>query len=324
MALATDNFHALVVGVGDYESPDFPNLPVTVSDAKAVAAVLRDPDSCAYPHDNVHTVLGEHATIGAIYNALCDLARGSALAGTIIVYFSGHGGRSYVNGAWQAYLCPRGADVSNLQETAISASELSKAIGAIAARRLVVILDMCFAGGAAEPKSRLLDGRWKTGWSDNEYDLLSQGSGRVIIASSKGDQVSYVRREGDMSVFTYHLVQALRGGAAIRDDGLVHVLDIYSYVSEAVQKDEPNQEPVLKTHNLAGNFPLALATNSPSVEEPPEPQQQHQQQRPEALAPTVVGRPLIGGIHGDGNTINVADRMTVHIDQRKPGSSGDK
>ena len=320
MILATDHFHALLVGVGDYESSDFPNLPVTVVDAEGVADVLRDPDYCGYPRANVHTLISEHAHIEAIRTALRNLARWSALAETIIVYFSGHGGQAYVDGAWQAYLCPRGADISNLQETAISAPELSKALGAIAARRLVVILDMCFAGGAAEPKSRLQDGRWKTGWSDNEYDVLSQGSGRVIIASSKEDQVSYVRREGDMSVFTYHLVQALRGRAAIRNDGLVRVLDLYSYVSEAVKRDEPNQEPVLKAHNLAGNFPLALATKPAPADEPPEPQQQ----RPEAPAPPAARGPLVGPIHGDGNTINVADRMTVNIDQRKPGSPGDK
>lgn len=324
MVLATDQFHALLVGVGDYESSDFPNLPVTVFDAEAVAAVLLDPDYCGYPEANMRTLLGEQAHIEAIRTALRNLARGSALAETIIVYFSGHGGQAYIDEAWQAYLCPRGANVSDLPGTAISATELSKALGAIAAKRLVVILDMCFAGGAAEPKSRLLAGRWKTGWSDDEYDVLSRGSGRVIIASSKEDQVSYVRRQGDMSVFTYHLVQALRGGAAIRDDGLIRVLDTYSYVSDAVQGDEPSQEPVLKAHNLAGNFPLALAARRPPAPEHPAPQPQRQPQHHETPAAASGDRPLIGKIHGDGNTINVADRMTVRIDQRKTGSSGDK
>jgi hypothetical protein len=318
MVLATDNFYALLIGVGDYDSPDFSNISATIGDAKAVADVLRDPDYCGYPKDNVHTLLGKEADIDAIRKALGDLARGSALAGTIIVYFSGHGGRVFTEGVWQAYLCPRGADANNLEATAISASEFSRALGSISAQRLVVMLDTCFSGGA-EMKSQLPDSRWKSGWSDAAYESLGQGSGRVIIASSQEDQVSYIRRENDMSVFTYHLVQALRGAAATNNEGVVYVSEVYRYVYNAVHQEYPAQEPVYKAPHLVGDFPLALAPKRPPAPEPPEPQHQHQ----ENPVTTVNRGPLIGQIDGEGHTINVADRMTVNIDQRKIRRSDD-
>jgi hypothetical protein len=93
---------------------------------------------------------------------------------------------------------------------------------------------------------------------DDYYEALSQGSGRVVIASSKEDQSSCVRPQGDLSLFTHHLREALGGKAAVRSDGLIHVLDVFHYVNEAVQADEPRQVPILKVKDLDLNFPIAL------------------------------------------------------------------
>ncbi|MBC8264144.1 MAG: hypothetical protein H8E47_08495, partial [Anaerolineales bacterium] len=37
-----------------------------------------------------------------------------------------------------------------------------------------------------------------------------------------------------------------------------HVLDVFHYVNEAVQADEPKQTPILKVKDLDLNFPIAL------------------------------------------------------------------
>lgn len=325
MALATDDFYALLIGVGAYESLDFPDLVVTVKDAEAIRDVLRDPNYCGYPRDNVHVLLGEHATIGNIRTSLQYLAHGAAFAGTVFIYFSGHGGRDDSTGAWSAYLCPRGADLRNLPETAISAAELSEALGAIAAQRLVLILDMCFAGGI-EMKSPFSRNGWKSGWSDDAYGLLTQGSGRAIIASSRENQVSYVRSENDMSVFTYHLVQALQGAAEYGDEGVVRLLPTYTYVCNAVAQDHPDQEPVLKIPQLiGGDFPLALAAKRLPETEPTLATKRAQEMiaAPSEQQPSVsTEHPSVGvGIglqSGDNNTNYIAKHQK--FDQRNTRS----
>ncbi|HEX9370182.1 MAG TPA: hypothetical protein VF897_04220, partial [Roseiflexaceae bacterium] len=45
--------HALLIGVGNYAHAPNLNVPVTVADASAVAAVLRDPQYCGYPSAQV-------------------------------------------------------------------------------------------------------------------------------------------------------------------------------------------------------------------------------------------------------------------------------
>ena len=162
------------------------------------------------------------------------------------------------NNAWRTYLCPCEADPDNLAHTAIPGGEISDLLAAIPAQKMLIILDACHAGGSADLKA--VDGTtvWKSGLPDNYYQALSQGSGRVVIASSKEDQLSYVRSEGDLSLFTWHLREALNGQAGVRGDGLIHVLDVFHYVNEKVQADKPVQVPILKIKDLDLNFPIAL------------------------------------------------------------------
>lgn len=261
-----DNTFALLVGVGDYSHRRFTDLPATVRDVQAIATVLADPARCGYPRDNVQAVTGSDATAANIRTALESLAESTKSQSTVFLYFSGHGGRALESGQWRTYLCPREADPDDLAHTAISGDEFSALLAAIPARKLLVVLDACHAAGSAELKAA--DGTvvWKAGLPDDYYEGLSQGTGRVVIASSKEDQFSYVRPQGDLSLFTHHLLQALSGKAAVRGDGLIHVLDVFHYVNETVQADEPKQTPILKVSDLDLNFPIALDRGGKRIE----------------------------------------------------------
>jgi hypothetical protein len=249
---------ALVIGVGDYIDSRFANLPATVRDAKAIAVVLTDPARCGYPPASVQLLIGSQVTAINIRTTLKELAETTNLESTVFIYFSGHGGRMLQNGVWNAFLCPREADPADLAKTAISGNEFSALLSGIPARKLLVVLDACHAAGSAELKTGDGLAKWKAGLPDDYYEVLSQGSGRVAIASSREDQYSYVRSQRDLSLFTWHLCEGLGGKAAVRGDGLIHVLDIFHYVNEKVQADEPDQVPILKVKDLDLNFPIAL------------------------------------------------------------------
>jgi uncharacterized caspase-like protein len=253
------NARALLVGIGDYTHPRFASLPATARDARALAAILVEPGRCGYPSTHVRTITGPDGNAANIRAALEALAASTNPESTVLVYFSGHGGRALQGGQWRVYLCPREANPDELPHTAISGDEFSDRLATIPARKLLVMIDACHAAGSATLKAA--DGApvWKAGLPEVYYEALSRGSGRIVIASSKGDQFSYVRPQSDLSLFTYHLREALGGKAAVRDDGLVHVLDVFHYVNEAVQADEPRQTPVLKVNDLDLNFPIAIA-----------------------------------------------------------------
>jgi hypothetical protein len=250
------NAHALLIGVGSYVDDAFSDLPATVADARTLATVLGDPNCGGYPARNVQVLTGRQANKMAITGGLRRLAEAAGPESTVIIFFSGHGGRARTRGKWASFLCPYDANSRSIARTAITGEELTSAIAAIKSKKVLVIIDACHAGGSADLKRGKAGPEWKAGLAEDEYQALARGNGRVVIASSSTDQVSWVRDE--LSLFTHHLCEALRGYAAVRADGFVHVLDVFHYVNEAVRKEQPRQTPVLKVKDLDLNFPLTV------------------------------------------------------------------
>ena len=175
--------HAIVIGVGA-------DLPNTIDDATGIGNILKDVSRCAYPPQRVQLLTGESATRGHILQALDQLAETVTEEATAVIYFSGHGYRAQTSIGEAYYLMPFGYDLNSLYETAVSGDELAEKLQAIPARRLLLLLDCCHAGG--------LDGAKAVGLSLTKAPLppqaemlFTQGSGRVAIASSRADELSF-------------------------------------------------------------------------------------------------------------------------------------
>jgi len=79
----------------------------------------------------------------------------------------------------------------------------------------------------------------------------------VIMSSSRTDEVSLVLPEMENSLFTHYMLEALRGNAKTKGDGLIRVFNIFEYVSEKVPTCG-SQHPIFKASDLENNFPVAL------------------------------------------------------------------
>ncbi|MGZ3569085.1 MAG: caspase family protein, partial [Thermodesulfobacteriota bacterium] len=74
-----------------------------------------------------------------------------------------------------------------------------------------------------------------------------QGKGRVIITASDANEVSAEKDELKHGVFTYYLLEGLRGKADLDGDGVITIDELYRYVSMKVPPATgQNQHPVLK------------------------------------------------------------------------------
>jgi hypothetical protein len=252
-----ENAQALVVGIANYKKIN--PLPTTVlKDAQDIYNLLVSPHHCGYVPDNVQLLLDSQATQTNLRQALVTVAQRSNAESSVLLYISSHGGQVEFGPHAGEYLLPVDADCTSgasLAQTAIVGSDFTDALRAIPARKLVVIFDCCHAGGIGQPKNAdapVLKG----GLSDSYYDRLQQGTGRVILASSRSTESSYVIPGEDNSLFTQHLLAGLRGGIA-SDDGLIRIFDLFEYVQPKVTSDQPNQHPVFKAE-LEENFPIAL------------------------------------------------------------------
>jgi metacaspase-1 len=253
--------HALLIGVATYEH--ISNLPAAVlNDVNDLAATLSSPNLCGYDAANVVTLLDVSATREAVLKALGELTARAGSEDTACVFFSGHGAVVGSAGSEDSVLLVVDSDLAQLASTSISSDELADALRQIKAKRLLVFIDACHAGGAAISKS-LTDGRgheFKSGYSTNTFTKLAVGSGRALMASCRANELSSILHGARNSVFTTALLEGLRGAADRGGSGLIRVFDLFGYVSEEVPKLIPgDQHPIFHADSLEGNFPVALS-----------------------------------------------------------------
>ena len=254
---------ALLIGIGT-GYPAGMKLPNVVrADAEALARVLIEPALCAYPIENVKLLLDEQATRDNIVQGLLQLASTAQLNDTVFLFFSGHGAQKYFGDDAGTYICPVDFDWSNLCNTGINTEELSSLISNIPAARVIVVLDACHAEGAVFLKQLEMEKSLTFGINGPALEKLATGAGRVVVASCKDEETSITYNVKGHSLFTYFLLEGLRGAALDRKDGVIRVLDLFHYVSDEVPpnakkiKSGHEQHPILKAH-AESNFPVAL------------------------------------------------------------------
>ncbi len=167
---------------------------------------------------------------------------------TVVVYFSGHGIERP-----DFHLLPYGYNLADLSNTAINNQLLVDLLATIHARKLLILLDCCHAGGQLDLRTG--EGI-KAPLPSDVLKTLQHGSGRVLLASSRRDEYSYTGRP--YSVFTTALLEGLGGYGAFEHDGYARMLDLAFYVGRMVpERTNDRQHPIVKVSNLEDNFALA-------------------------------------------------------------------
>ena len=279
MSTYFDHGYALLIGVDENAVSRFA-LPAVSKDIAALYAVLTHPVRCAYRAEHVKQVTGKAATRDGITEGLSwlheKLSADESGNATVVIYYSGHGWRtsSAANAAF--YLIPYDAKEFGLAASALRADAVADMIKELQPKRLLVALDCCHAAGmgvkevtpllkgytpAAAPLHLLSDGNGVTPATIGAkgMDALQNGAGRAILSSSLGDQPSYLRKDGPMSIFTYHLIEALTGHAQPTDASEVLVSDIVSHVHRRVPASAQTDWQAAQTPDylISGNFPVA-------------------------------------------------------------------
>jgi len=250
MSTGFEHGHAVLVGAGA-------DLPNTVDDAKGLAGILTDPGRCAFPAAQVVLLTGQAATREAILAALDGLVERAAEDATAVIFFSGHGYRVQSTTGEAYYLMPYGYELTELYKTAISDRDLADRLGQLKAGRLLLLLDCCHAGGLDETKDPLPAGLTvaKAPLPPGAGAMFQAGRGRVVIASSRGDEKSFAGRP--YSAFTLALIEALSGQGVAKKDGYVRVTDVALYTGEMVpRRTKDRQHPILN-FTEADNFVVA-------------------------------------------------------------------
>jgi hypothetical protein len=267
-----NNAYGLIAGIANY--PHIKPLPeIVLKDARDIYDSLLDPNLCGYQKENVTVLLDGEATKDAFRESLKQLANRADEKSTVFFYLSSHGGRIDAGPHAGEYILPfdvKYTSEQSLAETSISGAEFSEALRKIRAHKLVVVFDCCHSGGVGQPKSAVaID--LKSGLSESYYDRLKTGAGRVIMASSRSSEYSYVMPDASNSLFTQHFLAALRGGSP-GPGGVIRIFDIFDYLQPRVTAAHSEQHPIFKAE-LEENFPIALYLGGKAAAPAPEPPQ---------------------------------------------------
>ena len=238
---------AVIIGISQYKTVS--SLQFADQDALAFYDYLRN--QIGVPKDNIFLLTNQQATLVNVRRTLgTELKRKASSRDTVLIYFAGHGApetdaTSPDNDGLEKYLVVYDSDSDDLYTTGLPMREVEIIFERLAAERVVFIADTCFSG-ATTGRTFSTGGR-RAVVSDAFLTRLSHAKGRVVLAASRANEVSAERPDMRHGVFTYFLLEGLRGKADVDGDNMITIDELYNYVSQKVPAaTAQNQHPIKK------------------------------------------------------------------------------
>ncbi len=263
LSLRQHDVYAVVIGIGDYREENIRDLRFTVQDARGFYDILRDENYGNVPEENIKLLLDKDATYSNIKAAIGTWLKTQAgEKDSVLIYYAGHGAQQ----EGETYWVTHDANLDDLFSSSLSSMEIDGMLDQIMSKRLMMFLDSCHSAALVKSDTRAAEPL------NLSFEKFS-GEGQVIITASKGEQLSLELEEYGHGVFTYYLLEGLRGEADMVDsdmgvkDTIVDVDEIWLYVKDrvpkAVKKLGHLQDPTILGHHtskmlLTFNVPLYI------------------------------------------------------------------
>jgi len=249
---------AIVIGVSDYNTNLQP-LNFCKKDGIEMCELLT---SLGYEISDDHRLIG-HVGFNQMREAIYDFFDNSSALGnqTLLLYFSGHGVPT------DGDMCLASSEINPDEpyRKGFSSYELTRLMQDSVSLRVVTILDCCYSGAAKLSKGHEDDAaKIATDALRSKARILQgeqQGEGKCLLAASQAAQEAYGLKKQEHSIFTYYLLEGLRGNErSVDTNGNVTPYSLGSYVYKAIlnlpPKKRPKQKPVTKVE-ASGDIILA-------------------------------------------------------------------
>ena len=234
------NIYAVVVGISTYQDSTIDQLQFANADAIEFARFLKSKTGGSVPDENIRLLTDSNATQSAVILAVNWLAKVCKKDDIVFFYFSGHGTVEHVSMFNNAFLIcyntlkvlPEGMSLS-----VDKVNDVAKTLSVQTLANVVLITDACHSGEIATDKARnKLVGE----------QLLASTEKEIRIASCMPDQLSNENTDwgGGRGVFSYHLINGLKGFADVDNNGIVTLGEIKTYLATQMKND-----PVLRQEN---------------------------------------------------------------------------
>ncbi len=268
---------AVVIGISDYMDPEIPDLAYADDDAQAVYDFLTSPEAGTLPaeegatggvpEDHIRLLLNENATARNIRSALLTFLRNSTDDDIILVYIAGHG-MPDPQRLEDLYLLAFDTELADLAATGVPMNAVNEAINKAYAYNKVVITDACHSAGVGASGTRAVNVN-QINAAFTDY-INSSSGGFVTFTSSEGTQLSQEGEQygGGHGVFTYYLLEGLRGEADEDGDRIVTLGEMMEYTRTRVRREtQSSQIPTISLTNFDRFWPMSIVTREDTPEE---------------------------------------------------------
>lgn len=234
-AEATAALYILSVGINDYKNAAY-NLNYARTDAEAIAEALRRRGQGIFKAIQVATLYDREATRGRLVEALKGIQARARPEDVFAFFYAGHGVMSEGGSDRPSDFYFALTDVIKLYgrddllaQEGLSATEMKDICTGIAARKQLLMMDACQAGGAVETFAM-------RGAAEEKAILqLARSAGVVVLAATGTSQFAGEFKQLGHGIFTYAVLQALEGGAdGSPPDGKITVKELEAYLNDRI------------------------------------------------------------------------------------------
>jgi tetratricopeptide (TPR) repeat protein len=171
---------------------------------------------------------------------------------TLLFYFAGHG---VTDDSGEVFMASSETDSKEPFNGGFPFQQLTRLMNRSYSTRIITILDCCHSGAFEITTGSRGDPNDEAKKAHNDIEgksnSLKQGRGKCLIAASESTQRAYEIKEKNHGIFTYYLLEGLRGKPQSVDDyGNVTVDRLADYVYDTISslppQKKPNQMPIRK------------------------------------------------------------------------------
>ncbi|KFE67157.1 caspase family protein [Hyalangium minutum] len=222
---------ALLVGISEFQDPQWRNLRYSEKDATDLAAALKDPARGHFDQVRMLT-RPEQTTRAAILSALHELQREATRPDdVVVVYFSAHGTLARDGqGELRRYLVTQDASYRSISQTALSMDVLKAEFDKLPSRRRLLVLATCHSGSGKSLLPKELEAEL-TGIKSGFYARPLEESSRASMVFAACDWGETAREDEGLrnDIYTYFLIEGLNGKADRNMDGAVTATEAHDY-----------------------------------------------------------------------------------------------
>lgn len=246
--------HLIVVGINQYQNPSM-SLNYALADATAFKQELEKDVKTIITNINTHFVTDGLANKQGIQQTFEEVKQSAKSTDVFIFYYAGHG---VIGKDKEFYLVPNDvSDLKNVQaeleQKGIPAKLLQQYAVDIQAQKQLFILDACQSAGAF---NEMLSA---DGDQQKSIAVVSRSTGTHWMAASGAQQFANEFSQLGHGVFTYVLLEALKGSAAT--DKMITVNGLKNYLQQGVPELMKKYSGTLQypaSYGFGNDFPVEI------------------------------------------------------------------